>query len=482
MAIAGNPGVVVRATGLMAVLLAASAGSAAVPQAPWALSASLAALVLLLPALLLCYARARPAMAGLLEMLILLLLPALAAVLWWLEDVLWLPVLPLCAVLAGNWLRRRLPASVQAGGVPADAELARLLATPPDAAAQAQLLALARSFEARGLRSKADAAYRFLQQHAPDLPGLPIAGAAPAAQPAPVVAVAPTATGMPATLGRYRLEKVLGRGAMGSVYLGVDPALGRQLAIKTMALAEEFDGEMLADARERFFREAETAGRLSHPNIVTLYDAGEADGLAYIAMELLAGAPLEANARPDNLLPLEEVLAIVRQVALALEYAHKHQVVHRDVKPGNVLYDPVTRKVKVTDFGIARLTDASRTRTGMVLGTPSFMSPEQLAGQHIDGRSDLYSLGVMLYQLSSGALPFGGDSLADLLYAIANLLPTDPRQYRPELPKALVAIIMKALQKDARQRFQSGAQFALALARLEAQLKGNTNAESRPGA
>ncbi|MBS1156419.1 MAG: serine/threonine protein kinase [Proteobacteria bacterium] len=274
-------------------------------------------------------------------------------------------------------------------------------------------------------------------------------------------------------LGGCRIERQLGRGAMGVVYLGRELDSGRQVALKTMALASEFDEDALADARNRFFREAETASRLHHPGTVRVFGSGEDHDLAWIAMEFLPGQPLTEWTRPDTLLPLPEALAVVRQAALALDYAHRQQVVHRDIKPANLMYDPGTRKVKLTDFGVARLTDSNRTRTGLVLGTPAFMSPEQLAGARIDARSDLFSLGVTLYQLTTGQLPFTAKSLGELMYAITHHSPLDPRIANPRLPAALAAIIMKALQKETAARFQTGAQFALALARLEVALKGN---------
>ena len=264
-------------------------------------------------------------------------------------------------------------------------------------------------------------------------------------------------------LGRYQVEKELGKGAMGVVYLGRDPKIGRQVAIKTLALSSEFEGGELKDARERFFREAETAGRLQHPHIVTIFDAGEEHDLAYIAMEFLRGQDLVQHTQAGRLLPLAAVLRIGAHVAQALDYAHQQNVVHRDIKPGNIMYDPVADSVKVTDFGIARITDASRTRTGLVLGTPSFMSPEQLAGQHIDGRSDLYSLGVTLFQLLTGSLPLRADSMAALMYQIANETPPDVRSLRPELPSGLTDILGKAMSKAPKDRFQSGAEFAQSL-------------------
>ena len=264
-------------------------------------------------------------------------------------------------------------------------------------------------------------------------------------------------------LGRYEVERELGKGAMGVVYLGKDPKIGRLVAIKTMALAQEFAADELTEAKQRFFSEAESAGRLSHPNIVTMFDAGEEHDLAYIAMEFLKGKDLVAHTKPDQLLPLPQVMSIVARVAEALDYAHKQNVVHRDIKPGNIMYDPETDSAKVADFGIARITDSSKTKTGMVLGTPSYMSPEQLAGRKISGSSDLFSLGVTLYQLACGSLPFTGDSMAQLMYRIANEPPSDILSVRPDLPPCLVKIIYQALAKLHEDRFASGADMAAAL-------------------
>ncbi len=264
-------------------------------------------------------------------------------------------------------------------------------------------------------------------------------------------------------LGRYQVEKELGKGAMGVVYLGKDPKIGRVVAIKTMALSQEFEAEELAEVKERFFREAETAGRLSHPNIVTIYDAGEEHDLCYIAMELLKGGDLVPFSKAGNLLPAEKVVSIIARAAEALGYAHRQNVVHRDVKPANLMYHPETDTLKVTDFGIARLTDSSKTKTGMVLGTPSFMSPEQLAGAKIEGRSDLFSLAVSLYQMLCGRLPFEGESMAQLMFKIANEAPTDIRSVNPAVPESLAAFIETALAKDPAERFQTGEEFAGAL-------------------
>ncbi len=261
-------------------------------------------------------------------------------------------------------------------------------------------------------------------------------------------------------LGRYQVEKELGKGAMGVVYQGKDPKIGRVVAIKTMALSEEFSGDDLVDARERFFREAETAGRLQHQNIVTIFDAGEEHDLAYIAMEFLKGSDLAEHTKPGTLMPVSTVVSVVSRVAQALDYAHRQQVVHRDIKPANIMYERDTDTVKVTDFGIARITDSSKTKTGLVLGTPSFMSPEQLAGKKVDGRSDLYSLGVMLYQLLTGVLPFRGESMAELMYKIANEEAADVRIHRSDLAEALAIVVKKAMAKQPESRYQIGGAFS----------------------
>ncbi len=261
-------------------------------------------------------------------------------------------------------------------------------------------------------------------------------------------------------LGRYQVEKELGKGAMGVVYLGRDPKINRVVAIKTMALSQEFEEDELKDVKERFFREAETAGRLNHPNIVTIFDAGEEHDLAYIAMEFLKGKDLVAFTKPGNLMPVVKVMDIAARVADALFYAHQNSVVHRDIKPANIMYEPDSDSVKVTDFGIARITDSSRTKTGMVLGTPSYMSPEQLAGRKIDGRSDLFSLGVMLFQMSAGKLPFEGESMTQLMFKIANEPHPSIREFNPQVPECLASIIDRALAKDVTQRYQTGAEMA----------------------
>jgi len=295
-------------------------------------------------------------------------------------------------------------------------------------------------------------------------------------QPVPAAATAGKAT--PATLGRYRIESEIGRGSMGAVYMGRDPQIGRLVAIKTLALSREFEGDKLVEARERFFREAETAGRLQHPGIVTIFDAGEARDLAYIAMEYIKGEDLQRYTSPGRLLPVTQLLEIVARVAEALAYAHSQGVVHRDIKPANVMVDLESGLVKVTDFGVARLDDSSRTRTGLVLGTPSFMSPEQMAGRRTDGRSDLYSLGVMLFQLLTASLPHQGETMAKLMNQIANEPAPDIRSLRPELPQELADVVALALEKRPEVRYADGGQMAQDLRTLVAAMLVAPPAES----
>jgi len=292
---------------------------------------------------------------------------------------------------------------------------------------------------------------------------------APAPQPPVLQSAAPAGTAAAVDgkelqrLGRYQLEREIGRGAMGTVYLGRDTAINRQVAIKAIPLASEFSDAELVDARARFFREAETAGRLNHPNIVTIYDVGEERGLAYIAMEYLKGRHLSDYATANNLLEPRKVLEIIARTADALGFAHKQQVVHRDIKPANLMYDPSTDVLKITDFGIARLTGAGTTRTGIVLGTPSFMSPEQLEGRSVTGHSDLFSLGVSLFQLLTGQLPFAADSMTGLMQQIAEAPHPPLRAFRPDLPECVDRVIDRALAKNPDSRFDSGAQMAAAL-------------------
>ncbi|MGD8367915.1 MAG: serine/threonine-protein kinase [Desulfobacterales bacterium] len=278
-----------------------------------------------------------------------------------------------------------------------------------------------------------------------------------------------TATGTRPTLGRYEVMRQLGKGAMGIVYLGQDPRINRTTAIKTFRFSDDFEPEEAEELKQKFFREAESAGTLSHPNIVTIYDAGDEQDLAYIAMEYLEGSDLEPYTKKDHLLPMRKVIAYVADVADALGYAHDKGIVHRDVKPANIMLLE-TGVIKITDFGIARITATSQTQTGVVKGTPYYMSPEQISGEKVDGRSDIFSLGVMLYQMLTGELPFKGDNPAALMHQIMNTPHPDPRTYNPKIVKPLVFILNKALEKDRDKRYQKAAQMAAHLRELGSKL------------
>ncbi|MFK5926318.1 MAG: protein kinase [Desulfuromusa sp.] len=271
------------------------------------------------------------------------------------------------------------------------------------------------------------------------------------------------------TLGRYRIEKELGQGAMGTVYLGIDPKINRQVAIKTLAY-QQIDADKLLQVKERFFREAEAAGNLSHPNIVTIYDVGEETDLAFFAMEFLAGENLSLYCQQKKRLPTVQVIKIISQVAAALDYAHRQGVIHRDIKPANIVFLP-EGQIKVTDFGIARMTTSSQTETGIILGTPSYMSPEQVAGKRVDGRSDLFSLGVVMYELLSGEKPFQGESMTALMYNISNTSYRPLVELCPKLPGSCYTIIDKLLQKTFTRRFKSAAILQQELSALQKKLE-----------
>ncbi len=264
--------------------------------------------------------------------------------------------------------------------------------------------------------------------------------------------------------GRYTIEKELGRGAMGVVYLSKDPKINRKVAIKTLDYSQ-FSVSELKDVKARFFREAEAAGRLSHHNIVTVYDMGEEADFAFIAMDYVTGFPLSKYLKPGKLLPVPEVYHIIQVVAEALDYAHKQKIIHRDIKPSNIMYNPKSKQIKITDFGIARITDSVKTRTGSFLGSPSYMAPEQITGSKVNGRADIYSLGVSFYQLLTGQLPFNADNLGNLAYKIANEKHKPVKDLRSGLPASATRIINKALQKEPANRFSSGAEMAKAIKR-----------------
>jgi serine/threonine-protein kinase len=246
---------------------------------------------------------------------------------------------------------------------------------------------------------------------------------------------------------------------MGVVYKARDPKINRMLAIKTIRFSDEFEEDKLKDVKERFLREAEIAGQLSHPSIVSIYDVGEDFDLTYIAMEFLEGDDLHRYCKKGSLLPLRKVLHILGETASALGYAHDKGVIHRDVKPANIMMLK-DGKVKMTDYGIAKAVSSSQTKSGIILGTPNYMSPEQINGYEVDGRSDIFSLGVVFFELLSGQLPFHGKTLTNLFYQITQSKHPSLRQINPKVPKPCEQIVDKALAKDPEKRFQRAEDFA----------------------
>ncbi len=271
-------------------------------------------------------------------------------------------------------------------------------------------------------------------------------------------------------VGRFEIQGELGKGSMGLVYKARDPKINRLLAIKTIRFSDEFEEEVIQEIKDRFFAEAEIAGQLSHPSIVTIYDVGDDGDLTYMAMELLDGKDLDKFVTKDNLLPLPKVLDVVARVAEALAFAHRANVIHRDIKPANIMLLE-GGGVKVTDFGIAKAISSSRTRTGVILGTPNYMSPEQIMGQKIDHRSDIFSLGVLFFQLLTGRLPFQGENLSSLLYQITQVRQPSVREINPKAPKACEQIIDRALAKNPADRFQSASEMAKLLGLLSSKIE-----------
>src|SRR6516164_8868259 len=255
--------------------------------------------------------------------------------------------------------------------------------------------------------------------------------------------------------GRYEIVGELGRGAMGIVYKAVDPVIGRTVAVKTIRLSEEGTGLKRAELLARFQTEARAAGLLTHPNIVVVYDAGEEDGLYFITMELVEGKSLQVLLDGGHSFPLPRTLRIMEQTCSALQFAHERNVVHRDIKPANLML-AADDTVKITDFGTAKILEFGSTQqTSHVMGTPSYMSPEQVKGRAVDGRSDIFSLGVMLYEMTTGEKPFPGQNITTVIYKIVNEDPVPPRQIDPSIHPGISTVLMKALAKEPEQRYQS---------------------------
>ena len=264
------------------------------------------------------------------------------------------------------------------------------------------------------------------------------------------------------SLGRYRIASELGRGAMGVVYQAEDPKIHRQVALKVVHL-KSLGLDEVKQVTERFFREAEAAGKLNHPNIVTVYDVGEEHDVAYIAMDLLIGKPLSSYVSATGPIDLVKMVRWAAQAAEALSYAHDHEVIHRDIKPANMIIEDRDGRLKLTDFGIARIAGAGQTQTGIVLGSPSYMSPEQMRGETLTGKTDIFSLGVTLYQCITGKLPFTGETLPALAYAITQAKVESPRTLNADVPVSLVRIVNKMLHKDVTERYATAGDLAASL-------------------
>jgi eukaryotic-like serine/threonine-protein kinase len=278
----------------------------------------------------------------------------------------------------------------------------------------------------------------------------------------------------PQRIGRYKILGELGRGAMGIVYRAQDPALDRVVALKTIVLGD--GAEAGIDYHKRFFLEAKAAGKLTHPSIVTTYDFGEEEGLAYLAMEFLEGTELRARLK-EGALPAVEAVEIARQIADALGFAHERGVVHRDIKPGNIML--VGRgQAKIMDFGIARMRASDhKTSTGVVLGTPKYMSPEQVAGSPVDHRSDIFSLGIVFYEMLTGVRLFAGDDVTQIMHNLTHVEHEPPTRLKPELPAMLDFVVARTLKKDPAVRYQDAYELAADLATCLAELHGRDVAE-----
>jgi serine/threonine-protein kinase len=280
------------------------------------------------------------------------------------------------------------------------------------------------------------------------------------------------AGGAPKEIERYQVLGELGQGAMGVVYKGRDPVIDRWVAIKTIRFDRLYEEKEIQGLKDRFFKEAQAAGKLAHPNIVTIFDVGEYRGLSYMAMEYVEGEVLTRFGSKGQLLRVEEVLEIIANAADALDFAHQRKIVHRDIKPANIMRTS-EGQIKVMDFGIAKLPSSTLTQDGSVLGTPAYMSPEQIQGKDVDGRSDLFSLGSILYELLTGVKPFQGENLAALTYQITHENPPPPSRRNPLVPSAVDEVFGKVLAKNPCDRFSRGKEFAQALRRVIQDMKKN---------
>jgi serine/threonine protein kinase len=280
-------------------------------------------------------------------------------------------------------------------------------------------------------------------------------------------------------VGRYQIVSELGKGTMGVVYKAKDPKINRFVAIKVIRFSDDFDEEVLQEVKNRFLREAEIAGQLSHPSIITVFDVGEDQDLTYMAMECVEGRSLSHYCKKETLLPIPRAVEIIENIAGALDHAHKAKVIHRDIKPANIMILQ-DGGVKVTDFGIAKAISSSLTKTGIILGTPNYMSPEQIMGHNIGPKTDIFSLGVLFFNLVTGELPFRGEKLNTLLYQITQAKHPSVRSINPSLPKAVEQIIDKALAKNPEHRFKSAGEMAKFLGLLRNKIDQAARARPEP--
>jgi eukaryotic-like serine/threonine-protein kinase len=389
-----------------------------------------------------------------------------------------IPCVPekMMAQQAVDEMQRLQGLSLQSQGLP-DMAWARLRSLPVNDDMKGALYALALDFEQQGQPEKALRVYEHIEIHDAEFRDIqirmsrlaacgetmdaqetvdPEASSSPSDQDQPQV---------PKTLGRYELVRPIGAGSMGTVYLGRDPRINRDTAIKLYRLVDGYDPSEAAVIKRKFFREAESAGNLSHPGIVTIFDAGEQDQLAYIAMEFLEGRDLRSCVKKDSLLSLRRAIEYVADIAEALAYAHRQGVVHRDIKPANIMLLN-TGGIKITDFGIARIMASSNTRTGVVKGTPYYMAPEQIIGKKVDGRSDIFSLGVVLFQLLTGQLPFTAETPGELMHKIVHEPHPDPKSLAPSIFTAVVKVIDLALEKQLERRYQDAGLMAAHLRKI----------------
>lgn len=287
----------------------------------------------------------------------------------------------------------------------------------------------------------------------------------------------------PTSFGRFMVKRLLGRGAMGSVYLALDPVIGREVAIKVLRMPLGMPPDEVVEVGARFEREFRSAGTLTHPNIVTVYDVGRERDQPFIAMEFAKGESLDSLQKAKRHFPLEAIVDMVSQLASALDYAHDRSIIHRDVKPANILL-ATDGQVKVTDFGVAKLTSSTMTRTGMILGTPAYMAPEQVAGRTVTGSADQFALGVILYELLTGERPFASESATSILYKIVHEVPLPPRELNRNLPPPVDQVVLKVLSKNPAERYASCVEFARAVKKALAAgpAEAGTNLEPAPGA